>query len=136
MSLVEVVEKKLKEKGVDAGIPKTVKSIVEFAERHRANIDIQIEVPRPKDPVLIINGKVVASWISIGFLYRMMFELKFTGYNVVAVGKAFDDDLYVYVSGRIGDNKIFYRGFTLKVLDNFDNIEGFERMNWYMQAVD
>jgi hypothetical protein len=30
---------------------------------------------------------------NIGFLYRMMCELKSTGYNVVVVGKAFDDDL-------------------------------------------
>jgi len=65
MSLLEVVEQKLKEKGVDAGIPKTVKGIIEFAEKHGANIDIQVEVPRPRDPVLIINGKVVASWIKL-----------------------------------------------------------------------
>jgi hypothetical protein len=44
---------------------------------------------------------------NIGFLYRMMCELKSTGYNVV-VGKAFDDDLYVYVSGKMRGNKIFY----------------------------
>jgi len=62
---------------------------------------------------------------NIGFLYRMMCKLKSTGYDVLVVGKAFDDDLYVYVSGRIREDKIFYRGFTLKVLDNFNNIEGF-----------
>jgi hypothetical protein len=38
---------------------------------------------------------------NIRFLYSMMCELKSTGYNVVFVGKAFDDDLYIYVSGRI-----------------------------------
>ena len=64
MSLVEVVEQKLKEKGVTE-IPKTIRSIIEFAERHGANIDIQVEVPRPRDPVLIVNGKVVASWIKL-----------------------------------------------------------------------
>jgi hypothetical protein len=69
-------------------------------------------------------------------LYRMMCELKSKGYDVVVVGKAFDDDLYVYVSGRVKDDKIFYKGFTLKVFNNFDNVEGFEKMNWYMQAVD
>jgi hypothetical protein len=73
---------------------------------------------------------------NIGFLYRMMRELKSTGYDVVVVVRAFDDYLYVYVSGRIGENKILYKGFTLKVLDNLNNIEGFERMNWYMQTVD
>jgi len=65
MSFVEVVEKKLKEKGVDAGIPKTVKSIIEFAERHGADVKVEVEVPRPRDPILIINGKVVASWIKL-----------------------------------------------------------------------
>ncbi|MCL7384295.1 MAG: hypothetical protein LZ167_07000 [Thaumarchaeota archaeon] len=55
----------------------------------------------------------------------------------MVVGKAFDDDLYVYVSDRPSENKIFYKGFTLKVLDNnFKSIEGFEEMNWYMQNVD
>jgi len=49
---------------------------------------------------------------NICFLYRMMCELKSMGYNVVVVGKAFDDDLYVYISGRIGEKKIFYKGFT------------------------
>ena len=64
MSLVEVVEQKLREKGITE-IPKTIKSVIEFAERHGANIDIQVEVPRPRDPVLIINGRVVASWIKL-----------------------------------------------------------------------
>jgi len=73
---------------------------------------------------------------NIGFLYRMMCELKSKGYNVVVIGKAFDDDLYVYVSGRIKEDKIFYRGFTLKVFDNFNSIEGFEKIDWYMQSVD
>jgi hypothetical protein len=73
---------------------------------------------------------------NIGFLYRMMCELKSKGYNVVVVGKAFDDDLYVYASDRPSEDKIFYRGFTLKVLNNLKSIEGFEKMNWYMQSVD
>ena len=73
---------------------------------------------------------------NIVFLYSMMCELKSKGYNVLVVGKAFDDDLYVYVSDRPSENKIFYKGFTLKVLDNFNSIEGFEKMDWYMQSVD
>jgi hypothetical protein len=32
---------------------------------------------------------------NIGFLYSMMCELKSKGYDVVVVGKAFDDDLYI-----------------------------------------
>jgi len=73
---------------------------------------------------------------NIGFLYKMMCELRSKGYNVVVIGKAFDDDLYVYASDRPSENKIFYKGFTLKVLDNFNSIEGFEKMSWYMQYVD
>jgi hypothetical protein len=65
-----------------------------------------------------------------------MCELRSKGYNVLVVGKAFDDDLYVYASDRPSENKIFYKGFTLKALDNFKSIEGFEKMNWYMQYVD
>jgi hypothetical protein len=61
---------------------------------------------------------------NIGFLYSMMCELKSKGYNVVVIWKAFDDDLYVYVSDRPSENKIFYNGFTLKILDNFKSIEG------------
>lgn len=38
-----------------------------------------------------------------------MYELKSTGYEVV-VSKAFDDNLYVYIAGRIGEEKIFYMG--------------------------
>jgi len=45
---------------------------------------------------------------NIVFLYRMMCELKSKGYNVLVVGKSFDDDLYVYVSDRPSENKIFY----------------------------
>ena len=39
----------------------------------------------------------------------------------MVVGKAFDDDLYAYVSGRIREDQIFYKGFTLKVFDNFSD---------------
>ena len=72
---------------------------------------------------------------NIVFLYSMMCELRSNGYNVVVVGKAFDDELYVYVSDRPSENKIFYKGFTLKVLDNIKSIDSFEKMNWYMQIV-
>jgi hypothetical protein len=32
--------------------------------------------------------------------------------------------------------KIVYNGLPVMVIGGFNNIEGFERMNWYMQAVD
>jgi len=60
---------------------------------------------------------------NIGFLYRIMCGLKSTGYGVLAVRKVFDDHLYVYVSGRIREDKILYRGFTLRIFNNFNNIE-------------
>jgi hypothetical protein len=47
---------------------------------------------------------------NIVFLYRMMYEFKSKGYNVLVVRKAFDDDLYVYISGRIGERRYFIRG--------------------------
>ena len=72
---------------------------------------------------------------NIGFLYRIMCELKSTGYNVVVVGKAFDDDLYVYVVDRVGEGKTAYNGLHVMV-GGLSGIDGFERMNWYMQSVD
>jgi hypothetical protein len=73
---------------------------------------------------------------NIGFLYGMMCELKSTGYNVIVVGKVFNDDLYIYVSGRIIEDKILYRRFTLNVFDNLNSIDCFERASWYMQSMD
>jgi hypothetical protein len=64
MSLLEAVEQKLKEKGITE-IPKSIKSIIEFAEKHGADVKVEVEIPRPRDPVLIINGRVVASWIKL-----------------------------------------------------------------------
>jgi hypothetical protein len=66
----------------------------------------------------------------------MMCELKSKGYNVVVIGKAFDDDLYVYVAGKVEEGKIVYNGLDVMVISRFNNIKGFEKMNWYMQSVD
>jgi hypothetical protein len=73
---------------------------------------------------------------NIGFLYSMMCKLRSKGYNVVVVGKAFDDDLYAYVVDRVEEEKIVYNGLDVMVISRFNNIEGFEKMNWYMQSVD
>jgi hypothetical protein len=73
---------------------------------------------------------------NISFLYKMMCEFKFKGYDVVVVGKAFDDDLYAYVVDRVGEEKIVYNGLDVKVIGGFNNVGGFEKMNWYMQSVD
>jgi hypothetical protein len=66
----------------------------------------------------------------------MMCEFKFRGYDVLVVGKAFDDDLYAYVIDRVEEEKIVYNGLDVKVISGFSNIDGFEKINWYMQAVD
>ena len=66
----------------------------------------------------------------------MMCKLRSKGYNVIVVGKAFDDNLYVYVAGKVEEGKIVYNGLDVMVISRFNNIEGFEKMNWYMQSVD
>jgi hypothetical protein len=73
---------------------------------------------------------------NISFFYSMMCKLRSKGYDVVVVGKAFDDDLYAYVVDRVEEENIVYNGLPVKVIGGFNNIEGFERMNWYMQVVD
>jgi len=40
---------------------------------------------------------------NIVFLYKMILDLKSKGYNIMIVGKAFDDDLYAYVGDRVGE---------------------------------
>jgi ribosomal protein S10 len=64
MSLLETVQQKLKKKGITE-LPKSIKNIIEFAERHGADVKVEVEVPRPRDPVLLINGRVAASWIKL-----------------------------------------------------------------------
>jgi hypothetical protein len=66
----------------------------------------------------------------------MMCELRSKGYDVVVIGKAFDYDLYVYVAGKVEEGKIVYNGLDVMVISRFNNVEGFERMSWYMQSVD
>ena len=65
MSLLETVQEKLKRGGMDGEIPKSVKNIIEFAERHGADVKVEVVVPRPRDPILYINGKPVVAWIKL-----------------------------------------------------------------------
>ena len=65
MSLLETVQKKLKKEGMDGEIPKSVKDIIEFAERHGADVKVEVVVPTPRDPILYINGKPVVAWIKL-----------------------------------------------------------------------
>jgi len=50
---------------MDGEIPKSVKDIIEFAERHGADVKVEVVVPRPRDPILYINGKPVVAWIKL-----------------------------------------------------------------------
>ena len=37
---------------------------------------------------------------------------------------------------RVEEEKIVYNGLDVMVISRLNNIEGFEKMNWYMQSVD
>jgi len=64
MSLVEQV---LRREGFEAeGVPETIKSLIETALKAGVKpSEIRIVRPTPRDPLLIIRGKVVASWTAL-----------------------------------------------------------------------
>ena len=64
MSLVEQV---LREEGFEAEeVPKTVKALMELALKAGVKpIEMRIVSPTPRDPVLIIKDRAVASWLSL-----------------------------------------------------------------------
>jgi len=71
---------------------------------------------------------------NIRFLYDVFKHFSGMGLRVVAVGKAFDDDLYLYLSNRY-HGRANYRDFTVSVFDN-TSPEEFKRIHDYMQIVD
>jgi len=73
---------------------------------------------------------------NIRFLYRMLGDFKSRGFDAVVVGKAFDDDLYVYVRGSVKEREVEYYGLHVGVTVISSSIEEFEKMNWYMEKVD
>ena len=74
---------------------------------------------------------------NIRFLYSMFKHFSGMDLKVVAVGKAFDDSLYLYVSNilRLHQGRAVYRDFTVSVIDN-TSLEEFKRRHYYMQIVD
>jgi hypothetical protein len=71
---------------------------------------------------------------NIKFLMKMLYEFRSRGYDAVAVCKDFDDDLYIYVRGEVGEDTVKYNGLDVKIVDS--GIEEFEEMNYYMDRVD
>jgi hypothetical protein len=55
---------------------------------------------------------------NIVFLYGVLMDLKARGYDVLAVGKAYDDDLYAWITTvpNPASCMIDYKGFTVKLL--------------------
>jgi len=72
---------------------------------------------------------------NIRFLYRMLGDFKSRGFDAVVVGKAFDDDLYAWVKNGESSKKVEYEGFSI-LLSFVATLDGFEKMNWYMEMVD
>jgi hypothetical protein len=71
---------------------------------------------------------------NIKFLMKMLYEFRSRGYDAVAVCKDFDDDLYIYVRGEVGEDTVKYYGLDVKVINS--GIGEFEEMNYYMDRVD
>jgi len=66
----------------------------------------------------------------------MLGDFKSRGFDAVVVGKAFDDDLYVYVRGSVKEREVEYYGLHVDVTVISSSIEEFEKSNWYMQSID
>ncbi len=73
---------------------------------------------------------------NIRFLYRMFNDFKSSGYDVVVVGKAYDDNLQAYTRNDVEKNMIRYNGLTVWIVSGFSDIEGFEKKKNYMKSVD
>jgi len=70
---------------------------------------------------------------NLRLLYRMFVDLKRRGLKVMAVGKAYDDDLYAWL--KDGGRDLEYDGLRVLVFEA-RSIEEFERTNRYMNSVD
>ena len=73
---------------------------------------------------------------NIRFLYRMFKDFKASGYDVVIVGKAYDDDLKAYIRDEIGRIMTRYNGLNVWIVSGFSDIKGFEERIHYMKDVD
>ena len=71
---------------------------------------------------------------NIRFLYRMMMGLRARGLRVLAVGKAYDDDLYAWIHDDAGDD-LEHDGLEVVVFKAPATVEDFERFRYGLQAV-
>jgi len=71
---------------------------------------------------------------NIRFLYKMMAGLRARGFRVLAVGKAYDGDLYAWVYDDAGDD-LEYDGLEVIVFRAPPTVEDFERLSYGLQEV-
>ena len=69
---------------------------------------------------------------NIRFLYRMMVDLRMKGLKVFAVGKAYDDNLYIWMYG--GGRDIEYEGLRVLVFDAPKTAENFKKFSYGFQV--
>lgn len=72
---------------------------------------------------------------NIRFLYGMFKYFEESGLKVLAIEKAYDDDLYLYLKDSYPENRVRYLEFNVLVFPNL-SLERFLQMNNYMQLVD
>ena len=71
---------------------------------------------------------------NIKFLYRMMVDLRARGLKVFAVGKAYDDDLYVWLYDR-SRGELEYQGMKVIVFEAPKTVEDFRKFSYGLQTV-
>ena len=71
---------------------------------------------------------------NIRFLYRMMVDLRARGLKVFAVGKAYDDDLYVWLYDK-SRGELEYQGMKVIVFEAPKTVEGFKKFSYGLQSV-
>ena len=71
---------------------------------------------------------------NIRFLYRMMVDFRARGLKVFAVGKAYDDDLYVWLYDR-SRGELEYQGMKVIVFEAPKTVEDFRKFSYGLQTV-
>lgn len=65
MSQIVVVEERV-DKGMEEGVSKTVKNMIREIVDSGVDIsNIRIQRPRPRDPILYVNGRPVLAWVRL-----------------------------------------------------------------------
>ena len=71
---------------------------------------------------------------NIRFLYRIMADLKARDLKVFAVGKAYDDDLYVWLYDK-SRGALEYQGLRVVVFEAPKTVEDFKKFSYGLQTV-